>query len=214
MQIMGANTELKKIPTTPNQRQSGYIILTLTLPMLLSCVPAKFSGYIPSGPGSVEGRYCSGPGIKDALRVRAPSGVQINIRAGQNQRNDTITLDVYLTVPDAVTAQLLESEFVLESSEWTQPRILPIDRIMGSGLKPGPNRYAPTDRLAGTGGSPGLFGLWFFNGDKGTLFETGLPKVSSFRLQFPPLSINGQTYRVDPINFEAYERLSVYTCVQ
>lgn len=191
-----------------------FAISVLLLFMLTGCVPTILSGYVPSGPGTLERRYCAGPGIKDALRIVTDSGVQIDLRAGQNRRNSTITLDVRLTVPETVTVQLFSSELVLESSEWLKPRSLPIDRILGTGTKPGPNYYAPTEKLLGGVSSPGLFSLWFLKGDKGTTFETGVSKVSSFTLKFPPLTINGRTQQIDPISFEAYEKFSVYTCVQ
>lgn len=198
----------------PNWPRSGRAMSMLVLFMLSGCIPAKFSGYIPSGPGTLERRYCAGPGIKDALRIDADSSVRVDLRAGQNRRDDTITLDIRLTVPEAVVVQLLSSELLLESADWSTPRNLPINRILGSGPKSGPNHYAPTDKLRGGVTSPGLFSLWFLKGDKGTTFETGVPKVNSFTLRLPPLSINGQIFRTDPISFDAYEKLSVFTCVQ
>lgn len=194
--------------------QLHFTISVLFFLALSGCIPTKFRGYFASGAGTLESRYCGGLGIKDVLRVQAISGVLIEIRANQNQSNHTLTLDISLTVPETVTVQLLSPELVLQSREWEQPLILPIDRIMGSGPKPGPNRYRPTDRLIGSYGSPGLFGFWFLKGDKGTLFQTDLPKVDSFTLQFPPLKINEQMYYMDTIKFDTYAKWSIYTCVQ
>lgn len=181
---------------------------------MAGCIPAQFSGYTPTGPGTVERRYCAGPGIKDALRIEAESGVRIDLRAGQNRRDNTITLSIRFTVPEAVVVQLRSSELQLRSPNWPQPRVLRIDRVLGSGPKPGPNYYAPTDRLPGGSTSPGIFGLWFLKGDKGNAFQTGLPIVSAFTLVLPPLTIDGETYQFAPIDFEAYEKVSIYTCVQ
>lgn len=207
--------EIRCRQTIAKPRQLSLLVLSiLFLLVLASCIPAKFSGYVPSGPGTLERRYCAGPGIRDVLRIEPASGVRIEVKAGQNRSNNTIELEVSLTIPETVTLQLLEPQFLLESQEWAEPRSLLIDRIMGSGPRPGPNLYGPTDKLAGPLGSPGLFGVWFLKGDKGTLFQTGVPKVNSFTLRFPSLNINGQIYRIDPIKFEAYEKLSIYTCVQ
>jgi len=195
-------------------RRTRIALSIFSLLVLPSCVPAKFSGYQPSGPGTLERRYCAGPGIRDVLRIELDSGVRIEVRAGQNRSDGTIELEVSSLVPAASTMQLLEPHFLLESQEWTAPRVLTIDRIMGSGPRPGPNRYGPTDKLMGFSDAPGLFGIWFLEGDKGTLFQTGIPKVNFFILKFPPLNINGRTYQLDPISFEAYEKLSIYTCVQ
>lgn len=188
-----------------------FSIVWLVIP---GCVPAKLSGYAPHGSGTLERRYCAGPNVADALRVDAGSGVRVDIRAGQNHRNGTITLDIRLTVPEKVVVQLLSSDLVLESMEWSKPRVLPIDRILGSGTKPGPNSYAPTDKLSGSAISPGLFSLWFLKGEKGTTFQTGIPKVNFFTMALPSLSINEQVFHFDRLSFEAYEKLSFYTCVQ
>jgi len=180
---------------------------------LQSCVPAKFTGYIPTGPGTAEKGYCVA-GIKDNLRVRTGSGVDIVIWGNDNERNRTIALKVDIIVPEAVTVQLVAPDFVLRSSEWPQQHVLVVDRIIGPGPRSEPKTYGPTEKLVGVGGSGSHFLPWFLKGEKGTLYQTMIPKVKSFTLQPPPLSINGQTYRIDPITFEAYEKLSVYTCVQ
>ena len=189
----------------------------MSVPVFLAisgCIPAEFSGYLPNGPGTLVRRYCAGPGVKDVLRVQAYSGVRIETHAGWNRHNDTIELEVSMTVPTKVTVQLLEPQLLLQSREWTEPHVLLVDRIMGSGSRPGSNRYSPLEKLSGASDSPGVFGLWFLKGDKGTLFQTNIPKVNSFTLQFPPLRINNKIFRMDPIHFEVYKKWSVYTCVQ
>ncbi len=188
--------------------RSALIIICITF--LQSCVPSKFSGYLPSGPGVLESGYCVS-GIKDTLHVNAYDGVEIFINAGDESYDKTLTLSIYLHIPEGVVAQFLSSEVMLSSPEWTQPRTLPIYRITA----PGPREYLPMDMLPGSSKeSMGHFLLWYIKGNKGTLFQTGINKVEKFTLLMPPLSINGIEYRLDTISFESFNRWGVYTCVQ
>jgi len=73
----------------------------------------------------------------------------------------------------------------------------------------------PTAILPGSSrDSMGAFSLWFQEGEKGTLHQTGIPKARTFVLTMPPLQINGKTYRMENVSFEAYAAWGVYTCVQ
>jgi hypothetical protein len=175
--------------------------------LLQGCiVPVRFSGYIPSGPGNAEGGYCVS-GIKDTLRVKADAGVEITVRAGVNKQNETIMLDVDLVVPEGTTMQLLSPDLLLESPEWTEARVLRVYEITA----PGPRDFSAMSELPGAAESMGYFSFWFKKSQSGV---TSVPKVTTFKLQLPPLRINGKTVRIAPIIFEAYSKLGVYTCVQ
>ena len=197
----------------PPRPRLAVCATALIATLLTGCVPAKFSGYLPSGPGTAETGYCIAS-IKDVLRIPVDSGVTFIIRAGENPRNQTITLSIVVNVPQGVTVQLLTPTILLQSEEWPQTRSLHIDRITGSGPKYGPGFYAPTEKLTGTADSRPHFVLWFLKGEKGTLFETGIPKVGSFSMQLPPLHINDKIYRVETVKFVAYSKWSVYLCAQ
>src|SRR4030067_905428 len=174
-------------------RFSNVMVFALAL-LLQGCVPMRFTGYQPSGLGSVEGRYCVA-GIKDVYRTEAVAGVQILTRAGQNSLNDTIKLHIELIVPEGTTVQLLSLEFVARSPEWAEPQILPVREI---------GTYVATKELQIHGGSGdmGYFNLKFI---PRRLSETPLPKVDIFTLQFPPLRINDQVFQPESISFHAYK---------
>lgn len=184
-------------------------VLALSL-SLAGCIPAKFSGYKPIGNGSLAGGYCVA-GIKDRLRVHAPSGVEVLLYAEENEKSNTILLGVDLIIPEGVSVQLLSSVLVLQSPEWAQSRTLAIHRITAAG----PRVYEPSAVLPGSSQeSMGAFTLWFLPGEKGTLWETGVHKVLTFTLSLPALSINGRQFQVNTVAFEAYREWGMYTCVQ
>jgi hypothetical protein len=55
----------------------------------------------------------------------------------------------------------------------------------------------------------GIFGLWFSRFPD----ETDIPIAERFTLQLPRLTINGDTYEIDPVGFEPFEKWGVaYSC--
>ncbi len=180
----------------------GIVMPFVLTVALQGCVPVRFSGYQPSGPGTVEGRSCVAS-IKDVHRDQTDTGVQILTRAGQNTLDNTIQLHIELIVPEGVTVQLLSLEFVAISPEWAGPQILRA-REIGS--------YVATEELQihGARGDLGNFSLRFVPRRPA---QTPLPKVDTFTLQFPPLRINDHVYRPESVNFHAYKEWSIYTCI-
>ena len=51
-------------------------------------------------------------------------------------------------------------------------------------------------------------------GDKGTLWETGIPVVRSFTVKLPAMSVNNESFEVASVAFEAYSEWGMYTCAQ
>lgn len=177
---------------------------------LAGCIPAKFSGYRPTGPGAREAGYCVA-GIRDRLRVPAVHGVEVLLRAEEDARDHTILLEVMLVVPGSASLQLDSTEVRLSSPEWPEPRPLAIRRITGGAAR----EQDPLAVLAGSSrDSPGTFTLWFVPGDEDTLWRTGIPAARTFAVSLPPMVIDGEPFRPDAVTFEAYSKWGVYTCAQ
>ena len=188
--------------------QGSWLSLGITLAAMIfmqGCI-ARFSGYIPSGPGMVERRYCAA-GVQDGFRRQIDSGVEVLLRAGENERLQTIRLDADLMVPEGATVQLLSPDFIFQSDEWKSPHVLSVCEI----TTPGPKHYKPTEVLNGAIGSLGRYSFWFIKDQSG---ETGLPQVRSFTLQLPPLLVNGKKFQLTSIKFDAYMKWGVYMCAQ
>jgi hypothetical protein len=185
--------------------KSALPILYATL--LLGCVPYKFSGYAPQGPGQLESRRgCFPPGINDALRISTEGGVDIVVWAGPDTRRQTIDLTVDLTVPADVAVRFASADLIFDSPAWPQPRLLPVAHI----TTVGPREFSPTAILHGADDDAiGPFSLWF-RSERGTSFMyTDIPTVDRFTLELPPLIINGHMYRIAPISFEPFKEWSL-----
>jgi hypothetical protein len=180
-------------------------------------VPATFSGYRPAGAGDLESVYCVG-GIRDALRIEAPAGVSIFLRAdsvtlreGDEPGGRVIWLEARVTVPDGVKVRLTSPILQVESPEWPGPRQLEVARI----LAPGPREYGATATLTGTSRDlGGWFSLEISLPGIGTLSRSGIPAPKQFTLRMPAIEIGGEPFDVGPVRFDAYEEWGVYTCVQ
>lgn len=193
--------------TRPVAAVASIIAMAL---MATGCMPSKFSGYEPSGPGIREDGYCVA-GVRDNLRVEAPHGVQVHWRASRDQAADAILLDVNVSVPDGVIVQLRSPDLVLSSEEWARPQLLPIAEISA----PGPRNLAPDAQLAGSAdASRGNYHFWYFPVGRGMTSKTGIPAVSAFSVQLPPLLINGDAWESAPVAFREFTRWGVYTCAQ
>lgn len=177
---------------------------------LAGCIPAKFSGYRPTGPGSREGGYCVA-GIRDRLRVPAIHGVEILLHAEEDGHDHTILLEVTLVVPDAAIVQLGSTEVLVRSPDWAQAPPLVIQRITGGASR----EHGPLAVLTGSSqDSMGTFTLWFLPGDTGTLWRTGMPAARSFAVSLPAMTVDGVPFQADVVTFEAYSEWGVYTCAQ
>ncbi len=165
-------------------------------------LPLKFSGYRPSGPGSLVESYCVA-GVRDRLRLDAPRGAAIFLRASDGGREAAVNLDVYLEVPAGVSLRLLSPDVHVQSPEWSEPRLLAIGEITA----PGPRHYAVGDVLPGSSTeSLGRFSLRFRPND--------MPHVNRFALSLPAMSINDEPFQAATVMFEAYREWGTYTCVQ
>ncbi len=199
--------------TVPSVTRVGVAAGLLAAALVLAtagCIPARFSGYEPSGPGKRESGYCI-TGIQDNLRVEAPGGVGVHWWASRDDVTDSIMLDIYLTVPAGTTVRLRSPDIELRSDGWPKPQVLPIKTISA----PGPRTFTPDAALVGSDeSSMGNYSFHFFQTMKGTLAQTGIPAVPGFSASLPPLEINGQLWESAPVNFKEYTRWGVYTCVQ
>jgi hypothetical protein len=206
---------LKKTFDFHSSRLTVFLILTVLL--LQSCVPAKFSGYMPTGPGELEAGYCVA-GINDRLLVIANDGVIITLRAGESLKDGTINLDITLWVPAGVIVQFGAPDFVISSQEWLQPKNLTLYEITSLRTKYLPPTAALqggqiTKRLMADGSSQ-YYSAFIPKFKQGTLGATDLPKVNMFELQFPELRINTKKYLMRPVKFTAYTKWGAYTCAQ
>lgn len=181
-------------------RQIAVLLLCGSLP---GCyIPFKFSGFRPGGPGVLVESYCVA-GVRDRLRIDAPHGAVIFLRAAKNGTGAPASLDIYLEVPDGVSLRLLAPEVGLDSPEWSEPRSLAISEITA----PGPRHYPPLAALPGSSEeSMGRFSLWLPPG--------GMPAVSHFNVTLPAMSINGERFQAGTVAFDAYSEWGTYTCVQ
>lgn len=185
-------------------RWIGRSIAFFLLLWMQGCV-ARFSGYIPSGPGTTKNLACFSS-IENQLQIRIDKDVKFVVTAGQDKRDQTITLNIdLLAIPPGVAVQLLSPDFIFQSREWSSSHILSIQKINVLRLK-----LPPLAKLDSTNGPLAHFRFLFFTDQN--VGKTGLPKVSSFTLQFPPLRVNDKVYRIDTIYFEAYEKWGFYMC--
>lgn len=177
--------------------------LLLLVVLLAGCfVPAKYSGFRPSGPGTLAGGYCV-TGVKDKLRITAPHGVDIFARASNDDPDFPISLTVYLIIPAAVSVQVLSPEVRIRSSEWVKTLSLAIEEVTAAG----PRHYQPSDVLPGSSKeSMGMFSLWFR--------PAGFPAAHRFTVDLPAINIDGEQFLAGPVTFEAYSEWGMYTCAQ
>ena len=164
--------------------------------------PARFSGYRPTGAGQLVGGYCIA-GIRDKLRVDAPDGVTIFLRAANDDPESAVGLTLYLVIPDGVSLQFLSREVTVQSPEWSGPRALTVYSITAGG----PAYYEPAAVLTGSpNDAVDTFDLW--------LRPAGFPAASHFTVTVPAMQINGRTFEIGPVNFEAYSEWGAFTCAQ
>ena len=172
---------------------------------LAGCIPGKFEGYRPSGPGGRESAACVA-GVRDVLKMPTANGVGILLRASED-RDHTILLDASIVVPEGVVARLLSTDLVLESAEWPE-RAIPVARITGNGRE-----YRPLAELPGSGAaSAGTYIMWFGNGT--ALWRTGAPAARSFKIELPALEVGGERFQPGQVAFERYSEWGTFTCAQ
>jgi hypothetical protein len=177
---------------------------------LSSCMPAQFSGYYPVGKGTIESSRCIA-GIRDTLRVSGPSGTEIMLHARKTHSSGAGELQVYVTIPDHVSMQLLSRDFILESPAWAEPMILPVVVITA----PGPREYDPLAVLSGsTDDSRNIYSLWFRPVGEDLPVQAGIPAGSEFSLRLPAIAINGERFAVERILFKPYREWGLYYCIQ
>ncbi len=182
------------------------ILIALVLLLCMQGCVARFSGYVPSGPGTVKNIACLSS-IENQLQIRIDKDVKFVVMAGQDERDQTITLSIdLLSIPAGVTVQLLSPDFLFQSREWGSSYTLLVQKIDA----PGPKQLPPLTKFDSADGPLAHYGFRFSSDQY--FGKTGLPKVSSFTLQFPPLRINDRVYRIDKIYFEAYEKWGFYMC--
>jgi hypothetical protein len=160
--------------------------------------------------------------INDILIVNLDSGVAARVWIPHrgpwdsgSARPTPADLSVELFVPLGRTVCLLSTNFLLESSEWSQPRSLGVDAI-----KWGLHRLPPTTELRGKRevSYNSMFGTvssviegssFWMNFSKQPVHVDSTWEVRSFRVHFPDLSINGERHQVEPILFEEYAKVGI-----
>lgn len=180
-------------------------VVVSTIFLLNACVaPMPFSGYIPDGQGVLTN--ASGiVGVKNVLHIEV--GEASIVTQGDISSNSMLELNINVIVPKAATAQLVSSEFVVNSAQLAKPVTLVVKKITASG----PESFMPLSELVGETYDPGwignrtnkVFHLWFDP-------SADVPKVDSFMLYFPKLRVNGKIYQVEPVSFRFYSRWGVY----
>lgn len=175
-----------------------------------ACIPARFSGYAPAGPGSLEQGPCV-IGIRDVLRMQAPSGVSVFMHAAEDEAAHEILLDVRLTVPGGTNVQLLSDILVLQGPGSAGSDKLEVIEISTSG----PRRFEPLATLPGAANGPeGEFTLWFRPIGRGNLRRTGFPATASFSVSLPALSIDGAIFEPATVRFTRFREWGAYACIQ
>ena len=123
---------------------------------------------------------------------------------------EQILLDVRLLIPEGVSVQMLSTEFVLTSPEWSSPRTVSVVRIEDWTTTDAQARTHAADAAvrgsARTHVHPGL-GLSLVA--EGVRSQTRIPEVGAFQLQLPALRVDGEVVVLEPIWFEAYARFGV-----
>jgi len=182
-----------------------------------ACFPARFSGFRPAGPGTLESSHCTA-GTRDVLRLDAPSGVVLFFWAGVVTLKDDGTAigkalepDVRMTVPTRITVRLTSPVIRVASPEWSTPREFEVVEINDGG----PRRFGATDALpVSPAGSARDFYLEMDLPGLGRGSRYGMSAPRRFTLLMPPLEINAEAYEVPPVSFESYTAWGIYTCVQ
>lgn len=187
----------------------GGAIAALAL-AICGCIPARFSGYEPSGPGQREPEICAA-GIHTRLLQEALHGVGVHWQADRDSDSNSVLLYVYLTVPKGVVVRFQDADLVFRSESWPEARHLTIRTI----TTPGP-RYlqADADLVGPDDPAWGHFSLWFFPEARGSFMGTDIPAVAEFSITLPLLTINGEAWQAAPVDFREFSRWGVYTCVQ
>lgn len=174
------------------------------------CMPMKISGYRPSGPGTLVGSHCLG-GIEDRLRIAAPHGVAIFLRATPVEPEQVVSLDVYLTVPAGTTARWSSTRLLVRQADAPMVQELVVTRITA----PGPRELTPLAELPGSSDeSMGSYSLWLSPGSAGLHERSGMPATPGFTVELPALMIDGTQFQPAPIRFQAYREWGVVYCVQ
>ncbi len=156
------------------------------------------------------GGYCTG--FANTADVKAPHGVIVNARPGKDKLDGTILLDINILVPADVAVRLVSPEVILRSPQWPEPRRLRIDHLTGGD----PSRFPPDLVIRGPrdhGRPPAVRTLWFSPETAREAPQTGIPQVPEFTLILPPLAINGESFRPEPIRFRAYTRMGLFRCI-
>jgi hypothetical protein len=188
------------------------LLAAFLVPLLIAgCIPLRFSGYLPSGPGTRESGYCIA-GIKDVVRIDLHSGVEVILRASTNERKKTILLHAYMAIPEENTVRLTATQMVLDSEYWPSSRMAEITNIWS----PVSGTVQPLTLL--TGSPPDLssyYPLGFNETPEANPRETGIAAVEAFYLRFPDLLINGERFSIPPIEFRRYRnKWGVPYCIQ
>jgi len=174
------------------------------------CIPWRFSGYEPSGPGQREPGFCVA-GIHTRLKQEALHGVGVHWQADRDDGADTVLLHVYLTVPAGVVVRLQSADLVFRGESWPEPRHLTVQAITA----PGPDSLPVGAELIGPADpARGQFDLWFFPERAGSFMWTGIPAAPEFSIALPLLTIDGEAWQAPPVTFKAFSRWGIYTCVQ
>jgi len=173
--------------------RSGGLILTGAL---AGCLPVRMDGYEPSGLGDQVSMARAGItcvlGDGEVLRTEAKSGVVIYTHAGRGYAyKGSITLVIRLVIPADVTVRLLSPDFTAESPQWEGTRTLTATPYP-SEMRRTPDNY-------------GVFSLGF---DR-ALMAAMLPEVETFRVKFPLLAINSDTYQLPDVQFRATKRWAI-----
>ncbi len=176
----------------------------------IGCLPMRISGYRPAGPGILESTQCLG-GIEDRLRIAAPHGIAIYLRATLDEPEQVVSLDVYLTVPAGTTARWSSDRLLVRQAEPPLTREIMITKITA----PGPRELAPLAELAGSADeSSASYSLWLTPAGAGTHARSGLAATPQFTVELPALTVEGERFEPGPITFQSYREWGVVTCVQ
>ena len=187
-------------------------LLTALVTLLCACVPTRFSGYTPQGAGELEIGYCVA-GIKDVLRFKAPSGVDLVISTHEMGSKGPSELYIYLEIPAGVTVRLMSTAVVLQSPEWAADRTVEIRSIDGD-LPPRLPDQAVTGAQRKRRTQVSISFVRYDGTPESARWQPGIPFVKTFSARLPDIDIDGQVFRPGIVTFERYRKWGMYYCAQ
>ena len=177
-----------------------------------ACVTLSWvDGYQPTGPGTPEVHSCSPIA---GLRVPLADNAAIIIDAVPHEIYPDpyiqIDLGIRVVLSGDAEVKLLSPDLWLESSDWPQPRKLPVVRVVEWGRQA---RVFPVEALLHGTENSATYGYVLAFTTEGPRGRTSIQAPTAFSLQLPDILVNGQRVRLDAIQFERYrEKMFVVHC--